>query len=457
MTDNFRKIKKIFSWLFNHGVFFGFRVPAFVECILLLVPFLAFDIFLGNDNRFIDIYPHPFWLIILIILVQYTINEALVTAVICSAALLLHNLPEHQAEQDIFQYYSYILHRPLMWVSVAVLFGLFRSRELNRLREMKETVAKVCEREKLIAASYESMKEIKEILEVKLVGQLKGAATAYQAVQKIEKLSQSEVLMNINSVISEVMAPKKFSVFSLGPYGLECLSSHGWQADETFSRRISPENPVFQELIAGQRILTIVNAEDEKVLGNEGVLAAPLIDPVAQSVFGIIKIEAMDLEELTYATMETFQVLCEWIGRAYANAELYEAAKKNGLMDLESNLYSYELFKWQYQILERLGKAHPINVSCISIGLSASKQQRLASLREINTVVRKHFPHALGVFSGKKDLREVLVPFIVNDEESGKKDKNALSACLLKENISQKVRLQISQEMWRFGQAKAEA
>ncbi len=45
--------------------FLGLRVSAIVETLLMLVAFFIVDVVFFDGNRFIDVNPHPFWVVVL--------------------------------------------------------------------------------------------------------------------------------------------------------------------------------------------------------------------------------------------------------------------------------------------------------------------------------------------------------------------------------------------------------
>jgi hypothetical protein len=83
---------------------------------------------------------------------------------------------------------------------------------------------------------------------------------------------------------------------------------------------------MFREIVARQRTLCISKPEDEFVLQDEGILAAPIIDKESGEVLGMLKIEKMNFFDLHFSNIQSFQLLCEWIADAYVQAQRFTAA-----------------------------------------------------------------------------------------------------------------------------------
>ncbi len=61
----------------------GIRVSALVEIALFLIILTFFNKWLGDGNRFVDNPLHPFWIIILLVTVQYGTVEGIVATLLC--------------------------------------------------------------------------------------------------------------------------------------------------------------------------------------------------------------------------------------------------------------------------------------------------------------------------------------------------------------------------------------
>src|ERR1700729_793544 len=91
----------------------GLRLSALVEILLALGIMLFIDIAAFDRTRFWGVNPHPFWLIVLFIACKYGTKEAIISALVCTLALLIGNMPEHTMGQDSYSYLFYVLKLPL--------------------------------------------------------------------------------------------------------------------------------------------------------------------------------------------------------------------------------------------------------------------------------------------------------------------------------------------------------
>ncbi|MBI3813016.1 MAG: GAF domain-containing protein [Nitrospinae bacterium] len=273
-----------------------------------------------DGRRFWGVNPHPFWIIILLISVQYGVNEGLLAALLSGTALLVYNLPEQKITQDIHDYLLEICIHPLMWFSAAVIVGNLRTKQMQELQKIRYDLSDALKREELISSAYNKVNSMKNNLEARIAGQMRSAISIYRAAKSMEALEPEKILYASVELIHAVIKPDKFSIFLLTGNTLEALVIEGWNPDDNFSRTFTQDSALFREVMGRHRVLCIKDKQDEIVLDEEGILAGPLINPDSGNVFGMLKIEAVGFKDLNLVNIESFNILCEWIGTAYNKA-----------------------------------------------------------------------------------------------------------------------------------------
>lgn len=364
--------------------FFSLRIAALRDMALMLIAFLAVDYFFFEANRFWDVSPHPFWIIVILTSVQYGANEGLFAALLCTLALLVGNIPEQQLHQDIYEYLLYVSARPLMWFAAAIALGVLREKHIQERRRLRLRLDESERRADNIATAYERMREVRQSLERRIAGQFRTSLSAYQAARAMETLQPGELLPAVEELVKAVLNARKFSVFLLDDGDLSLRLKHGWEKGDDYNAEFTASTKLYKEVIAGQHFLNITREEDQKVLQSEGVIAGPLMDEESGQIIGMLKIEEMGFLDLNLSTFEEFKVLCGWIGAAYANAKTYETAKSDTVINPDHNLMSYGFFKRQTEYITALARRIGFDVTMIVITLenadklSESKRRKAA-------------------------------------------------------------------------------
>jgi hypothetical protein len=305
----------------------GLRVSALVEIIFLLAVLLLADGMLLNGDRFAADSPHPFWIVVLLIAAQYGTSEALAAAAFSTAALLIHNVPEQAFNEDLYAWLLRISYNPVLWCLAAVTFGEIRSGHRRLQEHLRAELAAARQQGRSIASAYERLYQIKTTLETLVAGQQRTVGTMYAAARAIERESTQEVLAGIPLLVRSIINPEKFSFYMLKGHTLQIIASEGWSQRDSFQRAFEATSAMFVAIVDKQMLLRINDKADQSILQEEGLLAGPLLDEATGTPFGMLKIERMPFHELTPAAIQNFRIVCDWIGKAYTNAQQREQSQ----------------------------------------------------------------------------------------------------------------------------------
>lgn len=374
----------------------GIRRSAWLEMILALVALLLIDTLFGDHTRFWVSNPHPFWFIVLLIAAKYGSKEGLLAAVLCSIALLFGNMPEQQAHQDSYAYALFVLKLPLLWLVSAVVFGELRQMHMRERDKLETSLLESEEREQHIAQSYEWVKQLKDLLELRMAGQLRSSISAYHAAKAMESLSPTEVMSGLEELVRSTLHPEQFSVYTLSEGSLSVAITHGWKESDNFSRDIASNNPIYKAVIGEQRVLCVANNQHERILAGQAMLVGPLLDRESGEVVGMLKIEKLGFTDLHLSNIEAFTTICDWAGMAVVNARKYQSAKADSIVNPDHNLLTFGYFKRFNSFISALAERVGFDVSMITVklgnsdGFDAETRTRIArALGEaVDTVLR---------------------------------------------------------------------
>jgi GAF domain-containing protein len=378
----------------------GVRVSAILEIVIFLGVALALDQILFDGSRFRLASQHPFWILVLLVTVQYGTNAGMLAALASSVALLAGNVPPQAITQDRFTWLFQIGQLPLLWFVSAVVLGELRMRQIRERGALAGQLAETAHREQVLADGYQRLSAAKDALETRVAGQLRTAVGIYQAARAIEKLDPSEVLLGVADLIRSVMNPEKFSVFLLRNDSLELAVEDGWTAEDNFPRRYAAGTAIFQEIVGRQRVLTVADPDDVPALLGAGIIGSPLVVPDTGRIIGMLKIEKLGFLDLTFSNVQALKALCQWIGAAYENARLYQAARSESVVNTQTELFAYSFLSRQLSFLTLLARRIGFDLCMIVVRLEnpdeLSEEQR--------TLVPRAFGHAATLALRKTDM-----------------------------------------------------
>lgn len=297
--------------------FLGIRLSALYEIFLFFLFTTVIAWFAGTSINFFTVSPHPFWIVVVLISVQYGTNEGLIAALASTVVWLLGAFPEQTILQNKFQYSLFIGKMPILWFCSAVVLGELRMRQIRERDRLRQAAAEAAAKEQKIADAYEAMKKIKERLEIHVASDLQTTLMAITAFKRLEDSGKEDgIVQGAGELVQTLVSPEKFSIFIMQSGVLKFVMADGWEPSDTYMRSFGPDALLFQEVI-GKGKAVFIHRSDPYILANQGVAAVPIMAPNKQEVYGMIKIEQIPLIRLRTTAIETLETIGEWVGTAY--------------------------------------------------------------------------------------------------------------------------------------------
>lgn len=370
----------------------GIRRSAILEMLLGLIALVVIDKFLGTGNRFWDVNPHPFWIVMLLIAAQYGTAEGLLAAILSTAFLLVGNVPAMKEGMSQTDWIYSLAVNPVLWLTAGWVLGELRQRHVRERNALVREVEESHQREELIANSYNFVKNRKESLEVQVSGQLLSSIDAYRAAKSVETLDPKSVMQGVERLVQSVLGAEKFSLYLFNDNKLSAAIMHGWATNDPYKAEIDSFSQIYRAVVGQRELLVVANEQHEIALDGQGILAGPVFEPESNRVIGMLKVEQLPFTTLSLNTVETFRALSEWIGTALVNAKNYQAARSESMVNPERNLLSYNYFKRQSDYMAKLAARLKFDLSMLVVRIndvhSLSDADRVTIARQISESVR---------------------------------------------------------------------
>ncbi len=364
---------------------FGIQVVALVEAASFIALLFFIDTFFGEGERFIHVEPHPLWIILLLVLFQYSIPEALITIAMMCVFLYAGNLPPQLATQSLFDYYVSLALNPVMWLGMTILLGGLKLRNNAKLLELQKELKKARAQERVISESFEKLKTTNRALELRLSEELGSAIKIYRAAVTLEDMDVENQMDGINKIVASILNPDKFSIFVNDEEGMALSSSYAWGKDDKYARRFRKDSDIYKAVVTEKRTLAVFNGNAERILGGEGLIAGPLVDNASGAVFGMLKIEALSYQALNLRTLQLFKLLCEWTGLTMQKMKGVQKLASESISSLQHRSYSYAFLQAQTEFLEALAKRigfhlTKLNIRMVNAAELGAEERRRAAI-----------------------------------------------------------------------------
>lgn len=375
------------------GQLFGVRIVVYLELLAFFLVLGLIDFFFFEGKRFWGVSPHPFWLPILIMTMQYGTNVGLITATLSSVILLLGNFPQQAMSQDLYAYIANIIIQPVLWFIVALILGELRMRHIRERDRLEILVKDLEDKAHTITEAYHRLHEVKSSLEHRVATHMRSVIYLYDAAKAIESLDETEVYQNVGSLVKNLIAPQKFSLFLVDPNQSDqfnLVTNEGWEENDTYATRFSSSSPLYQSIALRQQVLCVAHPQDAKILDHEGILAGPLFDKEEGRVVGMLKIEQIPFLELTVTNVENFKVLCDWLGLSLSKIHKIQKIQGDSYLNPTRNLLSQGFLSYLLKFIGVLGKRVGFPISMILVTPkqpNMNSDQLLELTKAINTSV----------------------------------------------------------------------
>lgn len=373
----------------------GLNLYALLETLLFLCALTFYSIFFGNNDRFLSVSPHPFWFILLVIIIQYDGPEIIFCLVMMVIFLYAGNLPEQTIWETELDYSTKLAYLPLSWFIMAVFLDSIKTRRIKSLEPLNNKIIELEKTNKLLADNFEQVEAKNIHMESKLASESNSFIKANDAIRMLAELNMQNFKDIMISVVSTTLNPNKFSIYLTKPTGLELIACHGIKNEDIHRRFISNEDEFYSAVIASKKVITIADKQEEILLSGQGVIAGPIFDKASGEVCGMLKFEEYEFEGLISKNIEIFKIICRWLGSAYVRAVKTERAKKNMFINENNELHSYYYFNKQKEFLISMARRMKFPLSSITIDVLNKETLEKEEMDELSNtmmnIILSHF------------------------------------------------------------------
>jgi hypothetical protein len=316
-------------------------LAALIEIVVLFVLLNAAD-WLHPGIELADIRPHPYWLPVLLLSLQYGTISGLLAAGVAIALAATAGFPEQTSQETYFAYLLKIWIEPMLWISAAVVLGQFRMRQIALKQELVSQVTELASQRAAIADYASNLRTHCTALERQIAGRsatdtmkvLEAMNTAQQAGQDNRSAQLDETFAR---VIDAALPGARATLYMADTTGMRVAAVAGVPADGHPRPWIGPTAPLFRAMMAPEGGFSILTPDGEKQLDGEGVAAVPVIvrsghgTSASRRLVGMLRLDEVDPAALGETTAPALAAI------AHAFAPALEARLvRDGLTAVEA-------------------------------------------------------------------------------------------------------------------------
>jgi hypothetical protein len=298
------------------------RFPVLPPPAALLEIAVLFGLIIGlawlTGQDLADLRPHPFWVPVLLLSLQYGTVSGLLAAGIATAFTGLGQLPEQVVGETYFVYFLRIWIEPILWISSAVLLGQFRMRQIANKMELVRQVHELAAQRTSLATYAGKLRQRCDQLERRLAGrQEPDGLLMLQAIGQARAAGAPGLNVAFSAVMAAVLPGCQASLFVCDQNRLRRTlmapqpggsGSAGLVGDGATAHELQAVHPLFQAVVMRGQGVSVLTAAGEAALAGQGIAAAP-IRADDGAIIGMIKVEAMDSHLLGPSTVGVLEAV----------------------------------------------------------------------------------------------------------------------------------------------------
>ncbi|WP_320169596.1 GAF domain-containing protein [Maridesulfovibrio sp.] len=322
-----------------------FGLSKYFEVLLGLVTITAVNIiFWRSDPGFINVSPHPFWLVVLLVAVRYGfVGGAFAGGVsgLIFFGFKLISIPE----LDLADFKSLAMWgKPVLFFLVGVIIGEMRQLQIKEYEELSETCDTYKDAFEKIKVKFDVLSEAKQEVDTRILSQESTLGTLYEAAQGLRSLSIDSIYPAVLEILRDFMDVEECSIYLLegDEFRMDTAIRHG----KGYLPDVVPFGEGLMSLAASsKRSVSIRDVADTDSMPGGIIISAPILADNQRHVVGVVNVEKMPFLKFTSDSVRVAGLVADWCGSSVENATVFAATKHKLIADESIDAYTYEYFK----------------------------------------------------------------------------------------------------------------
>lgn len=273
-------------------------LAALAEIVVLFGGLLALD-WLQPALELLEFRPHPFWLPVLLVSLQYGTVGGLLTAAVAIALTVGAGFPEQNPAQTYFAYLIKIWLEPILWISAAVLIGQFRMRQIARKQQLALHVAELAGQRSAIADYARNLRAHCTALERQIAARKEpDVLLALQALDTACGRAGGAAPAIGDAALTHLMATilpgARASLYAVGDAGLTLIAAAGARPGAGPEPLIAAIDPLHISVVQEGLAVSVLSRDGEIRLGGKGIAAVPVRSSTDGRVVGLLKVDSVE-------------------------------------------------------------------------------------------------------------------------------------------------------------------
>jgi len=297
------------------------NAPWLVELVVLYSLLLVLAFVLPGPNELTAINPHPFWIPVLLLSMQYGSLGGFAAALVGSLLHWLIGAPVHAGSEDFYDYVYRIWREPMLWLGASVVLGGLRAQQLDTVDALRLRLSQSDTQRRTIADLADRLKRHCAALErAGACADDRSIEAGLVALHEVETASADQLDESIARAAQLLLGSDAYVVLEVRDGGLQVVGALTRQVGGRASRSGQDAGVVLtprqEEALLRNRMLDVHRAGDAELLAGLGVMACPIL-AAGDRCLGVLVVQSMDPALLAAGAGTSLKALCSSIASSW--------------------------------------------------------------------------------------------------------------------------------------------
>lgn len=330
--------------------------PAFalLEMSILLAMVLA-EYFWDAFPNLTRMNPHPYWIAVLLLSLQYGTVSGLIAAGIAIIGTVLIGMPEPDIEERYFNYLIRVWTQPVLWLLVAMLLGTFRARQIEQRDELRQSNENLRLRGATLLDHTTNLRARCAMLERRIA--VRETADTGKLLASLSRLAEAEPgrwSVALDDALTAGFPKSQFSVYVVDGGQARLVLTHQRASSQTPPvqppSELSADHPLMAAVAERGHAVSVVEAGDDEALRGLGVAAVPIfsaaIGATDKRIIGILKADVLPPSQIDVSTTRRMAVIAAYIAPVLQRGLILPVGDTGNGDETIPTVRKWRLLKW---------------------------------------------------------------------------------------------------------------
>ena len=284
------------------------------EACFLFLLLMIIEWIIPGPASLAQISPHPFWIPVVLLSVQYGSGTGLVVAALAAGLSWLAGWPPQTSQEDFYTYSLRVWREPVLWILCAIVIGGLRNRQIRERLALEERLRVTQEQRDTIAGFCGELQEHAAVHERRAATARAGSLEAGLAsLQRLRESGEPDLMAALHDAVQAWLGHARWTYFPLEEGELRHTHAERARLDACFPVRTAL---VYAVACHRPRVLSVFDESEASLLDGVGIFAASVRAGETGGSLGLFVLETVPPDRLDPASAVAVSAIAAALGEA---------------------------------------------------------------------------------------------------------------------------------------------